>query len=324
MASSQGISWSIKEGSALDTLPVYVKELMAGGVAGGFSKSAVAPLERIKILVQTRTEGYHSMGVRQSLKRLLKHEGFAGFYKGNGASVIRIIPYSSLYFMTYERYKCWMLDNYAIFRSGPLVDLLAGSAAGGTAILCTYPLDLARTILAHGVVDAKASLESGSRNFIAQPRNSGIKSVLGGVYRESGVRGLYRGIGPTLMAILPYAGMRFCIYEELKRHVSEEHQRSIVMSLSCGALSGLLGQSVTYPLDVVKRQMQVDSGRYKNTWKAFTTIVSEQGWRQLFAGLGINYIKIVPSMAIGFATYDMMKLSLRIPPRQKTKSASTV
>ncbi|KAJ0936684.1 putative mitochondrial carrier protein [Helianthus annuus] len=151
MASSQGISWSIKEGSALDTLPVYVKELMAGGVAGGFSKSAVAPLERIKILVQTRTEGYHSMGVRQSLKRLLKHEGFAGFYKGNGASVIRIIPYSSLYFMTYERYKCWMLDNYAIFRSGPLVDLLAGSAAGGTAILCTYPLDLARTILAHGV-----------------------------------------------------------------------------------------------------------------------------------------------------------------------------
>ncbi|KAJ0593827.1 putative mitochondrial carrier protein [Helianthus annuus] len=52
MASSQGISWSIKEGSALDTLPVYVKELMAGGVAGGFSKSAVAPLERIKILVQ--------------------------------------------------------------------------------------------------------------------------------------------------------------------------------------------------------------------------------------------------------------------------------
>ncbi|KAM0029600.1 putative mitochondrial carrier protein [Helianthus debilis subsp. tardiflorus] len=52
MASSQSISWSIKEGSALDTLPVYVKELMAGGVAGGFSKSAVAPLERIKILVQ--------------------------------------------------------------------------------------------------------------------------------------------------------------------------------------------------------------------------------------------------------------------------------
>ncbi|KAM0029597.1 putative mitochondrial carrier protein [Helianthus debilis subsp. tardiflorus] len=151
MASSQSISWSIKEGSALDTLPVYVKELMAGGVAGGFSKSAVAPLERIKILVQTRTEGYHSMGVRQSLKRLLKHEGLAGFYKGNGASVIRIIPYSSLYFMTYERYKCWMQDNYAIFGSGPLVDLLAGAAAGGTAILCTYPLDLARTILAHEV-----------------------------------------------------------------------------------------------------------------------------------------------------------------------------
>ncbi|KAI3756058.1 hypothetical protein L1987_55871 [Smallanthus sonchifolius] len=323
MSSSQGFSLSIEEGSVLDTLPVYMKELIAGGVAGGLSKTVVAPLERIKILVQTQTEGFHSTGVHQSLKRLLKHEGFAGFYKGNGASVVRIIPYSSLYFMTYERYKCWILDNYTVFGTGPVVDLLAGSAAGGTAILCTYPLDLARTKLAHEVVDA--SLGNGSKSIIVQTRNSGIRSVLESVYRESGVRGLYRGIGPTLMSILPYAGMRFCVYEEVKRHVSKEHQRSIIMSLSCGALSGLLGQTVLYPLDVVKRQMQVDNrqARHKNTWKAFTTIVSEQGWKQLFAGLGINYIKIVPSMAIGFATYDMMKLWLRIPPQQKTQSVST-
>ncbi|KAK9077712.1 hypothetical protein SSX86_006049 [Deinandra increscens subsp. villosa] len=322
MSSSQGSSLSIEKGSTIDTFPVYVKELIAGGVAGGISKSAVAPLERVKILVQTRARGFHSLGVHQSLKRLLKHEGVAGFYKGNGASVVRIIPYSSLYFMTYERYKCWILDNHTVFGTGAMVDLLAGSAAGGTAILCTYPLDLARTKLAHEVVDAKASLGNGPGN-----RKSGIKSVIGSVYRENGMRGLYRGIGPTLMGILPYAGMRFCVYEELKRHVSEEHQRSMIMSLSCGALSGLLGQTVTYPLDVVKKQMQVNNLQAPpggaNTWNTITTIVSEQGWRQLFAGLGINYMKIIPSMAIGFATYDMMKLWLRIPPRQKTKSVST-
>lgn len=63
--------------------------------------------------------------------------------------------------------------------------------------------------------------------------------------------------GPTIIGILPYAGLKFYVYEELKCHIPEEHQKSIVMRLSCGALAGLFGQTVTYPLDVVRRQMQV-------------------------------------------------------------------
>lgn len=316
------------EGTSIDTLPVYVKELISGGAAGAISKTAVAPLERIKILFQIRTPGFQSLGVYQSLKRLLKHEGVPGFYKGNGASIIRIVPYSALYFMTFERFRCWMLDHHSsVLGSGPLVDLLAGSAAGGAAILSTYPLDLARTLLAYEVVDTKASLKNGSSSIIAQPRYTGTKNVLATVYREAGIRGLYRGLGPTLVGILPYAGLRFCVYEELKRHVSEEQQKSILMSLSCGGMAALLGQTITYPLDVVKRQMQVENlqdgnARHKNTWKGIATIVSQQGWRQLFAGLSVNYLKIVPSTAIGFTAYDLMKVWLHIPPRQKTPSVS--
>jgi solute carrier family 25 protein 16 len=70
-----------RELSYIDTLPVYVKELIAGGAAGAFAKTAVAPLERIKILLQTRTEGFHSLGVYHSLKKVLKNEGVAGYYK---------------------------------------------------------------------------------------------------------------------------------------------------------------------------------------------------------------------------------------------------
>ncbi|KAL3498379.1 hypothetical protein ACH5RR_041111 [Cinchona calisaya] len=233
--------------SYLDSLPIYVQELIAGGAAGGFAKTAVAPLERTKILLQTRTARFQSLGVYHSLKKLMRHEGVKGFYKGNGASVLRIIPYAALHFMTYEQYRCWILDNYSAFGTGPIVDLLAGSAAGGTAVLCTYPLDLARTKLACQV-------------FI---RIRG-RNVLQSVYTEGGVRALYRGVGtyllpicfsscidiyhiplmimapgPTLIGILPYAGLKFYIYEELKRHVPEEHQTSIMMRLSCGALAGL-------------------------------------------------------------------------------------
>ncbi|KAK9273864.1 hypothetical protein L1049_018676 [Liquidambar formosana] len=319
------------EVSYVHHLPVYVRELIAGGAAGAFAKTAVAPLERIKILLQTRTEGFHSLGVYQSLKKLLKHEGVLGFYKGNGASVLRIVPYAGLHFMTYEQYRGWILNNYSALGTGPVIDLLAGSAAGGTAVLCTYPLDLARTKLAYQVLDTRGSSRNGIRNLHAQPAYNGIKDVLKSVYTEGGVRALYRGVGPTLIGILPYAGLKFYIYEELKRHVPEEHQKSIVMRLSCGALAGLFGQTFTYPLDVVRRQMQVENlqptiqgdARYRSTLEGLATIVRNQGWRQLFAGLSINYIKIVPSVALGFTAYDTMKFWLQIPPRQKSQSVST-
>lgn len=343
MNSSQGSTLSSKvtgfadaasahrEANYLDTVPIYVKELIAGGAAGGFAKTAVAPLERTKILLQTRTQGFHSLGVYQSMKKLLKHEGVPGFYKGNGASVLRIVPYAALHFMAYERYRLQILDHYPAMGTGPIVDLLAGSAAGGTAVLCTYPLDLARTKLAYQVVDTRGKLPHGARQFNANPAYSGIGNVFARVYKEGGVRGLYRGIGPTLIGILPYAGLKFYVYEELKRHVPEEHQKSIAMRLSCGAIAGLLGQTLTYPLDVVRRQMQVEHLQpssegvvvYRSTREGLVAIVRNQGWRQLFAGLSINYIKVVPSVAIGFTVYDAMKGWLQIPPRQKSKAIAS-
>lgn len=290
-----------RDQSCFDGVPVYVKELVAGGVAGALSKTAVAPLERVKILWQTRTGGFHTLGVCQSLNKLVKHEGFLGLYKGNGASAVRIVPYAALHFMTYERYKSWILNNCPALGSGPFIDLLAGSAAGGTSVLCTYPLDLARTKLAYQVIDTRGTIKDGIKGVRPQPAHIGIKSVLTSVYREGGARGLYRGVGPTITGILPYAGLKFYTYEKLKMHVPEEHQKSILIRLSCGALAGLFGQTLTYPLDVVKRQMQVGSlqnaahedTRYRNTLDGLRKIVRNQGWRQLFAGVSINYIRVI-------------------------------
>lgn len=255
-------------------------------------------------------------------------DGFVGFYKGNGASVLRIVPYAALHFMTYEQYRCYILNNYPSLGKGPFIDLLAGSAAGGTAVICTYPLDLARTRLAYQVTNT-SKFGNVSQSFHGQqPNYSGVKDVCKNVYREGGVRALYRGVGPTLIGILPYAGLKFYIYEDLKSRVPDEKMNSVMLRLSCGALAGLFGQTLTYPLDVVRRQMQVQSRqvdqfgnpRISGTVQGLSAIVQNQGWRQLFAGLSLNYAKVVPSVAIGFTAYDTMKSLLRVPPREKTPS----
>ncbi|XP_068323149.1 mitochondrial carrier protein CoAc1-like [Pyrus communis] len=144
--------------------------------------------------------------------------------------------------MSIEQYRCWILNNYSTLGSGPHIDLLAGAATGGTAVLCTYPLDLARTKLAYQVVNTRGNINYGMKGTHHQIVYKGIRDVLSSVYKEGGFRGLYRGVGPTLTGILPYAGLKFYIYEELKLHVPEEYEKSIVMRLSCGALAGLFGQ----------------------------------------------------------------------------------
>ncbi|KMT04872.1 hypothetical protein BVRB_7g170400 [Beta vulgaris subsp. vulgaris] len=329
LSSSSNVAGLIVDDDAtlVDSLPIYVRELIAGGAAGAFAKTAVAPLERIKILFQTRTEGYRSLGVYGSLKKVQNHEGIQGLYKGNGASVLRIVPYAALHFMTYERYRSWLYDNCPSLGTGPVVDLIAGSASGGTAVLCTYPLDLARTKLAYQVVDTRSTFRSSMNCSNFSSSYSGIQDVFRRVYNEGGVRSLYRGVGPTLVGILPYAGLKFYIYEELKRRVPAEHQNSIVLRLSCGALAGLFGQTFTYPLDVVRRQMQVENlqnggPRYRNTIEGLREIIRRQGWKQLFAGLSINYIKVVPSVAIGFTTYDLMKSWLNLTSQHKRQVIS--
>ncbi|KAI4377779.1 hypothetical protein MLD38_015357 [Melastoma candidum] len=302
-------------------IPVYAKELIAGGVAGGFAKSFVAPLERVKILFQTRRTEFQSTGLVGSFKKIARTEGVLGFYRGNGASIARIVPYAALHYMTYEQYRRWIIHCFPDITRGPVLDLIAGSFAGGTAVLFTYPLDLVRTKLAYQVVDT-SNLAIKGMHFSDQAYR-GILDCFSKTLRESGVRGLYRGVAPSLYGIFPYAGLKFYFYEEMKSHVPEEHKKDITVKLVCGSVAGLLGQTFTYPLDVVRRQMQVErllasnGTELKGTWESLVTIAQRQGWKQLFSGLSINYFKVAPSVAIGFTVYDLMKAYLRVPSRDE-------
>lgn len=284
--------------------------------------------------------------------------------------MLRIVPYAAIHFTAYESYRKAIAHVGAEARAGkpvsPVIDLLAGSAAGATAVLITYPLDLVRTRLAfqsesgssnkaHAAMlkDTQSSSTKATSSLTAtvtqNPKvqqllqlrspNSSIRGIIRTILQEEGILGLYRGIGPTLAGILPYAGLKFYVYQSLKQYywahqdqspvVSQEtgssHQRlPVPVMLTFGAGAGLVAQTLTYPLDVVRRRMQVQGVKLppaqqdvkqrvqsqtvlRSTWHGLVTISKTQGFKALFAGLSINYMKVVPSTAIGFTLYDSLK-----------------
>ncbi|GMH44309.1 hypothetical protein BSKO_12243 [Bryopsis sp. KO-2023] len=327
-------------------LPVFVREMLAGGLAGMVGKTSVAPLERVKILFQTgRMPG---TSVFHTLSLLLKKEGFLGLYKGNGASVVRIIPYSALHFHAYEINRRFLVESPPLLSllgtnsSAPstLVDLFAGAGAGATAVMVTYPLDLVRTRLA---CMSEVRENHGLAKQWTWAERLTIREVVADVLKKEGVLGLYRGVGPTLLGILPYAGLKFYIYQTLKQRYrlsrgdpieSNPKRKShlpIPVMLAFGGIAGLIGQTAVYPLDVVRRRMQVPSHSsgflpvsknthhrappvetYRSTWDGLGKIARSGGFRSLFAGLSINYMKVIPSTAIGFTVYDALKHYLQL------------
>jgi solute carrier family 25 (mitochondrial carrier protein), member 16 len=125
-----------------------LKTFIAGGIAGCVAKTLVAPIDRVKILLQVHNVHYEGSTIYNIFYRIVKEEGATSLYKGNSAQMIRIFPYAAMQFTSYETYKTLNKrifgDNSTYF----LNTLACGSLAGITAVTSTYPLDVIRSRLA--------------------------------------------------------------------------------------------------------------------------------------------------------------------------------
>ncbi|KAJ6933724.1 mitochondrial adenine nucleotide transporter ADNT1-like [Populus alba x Populus x berolinensis] len=322
------------------------KSLFAGGVAGGVSRTAVAPLERLKILLQVQNP--HSIkynGTIQGLKYIWRTEGLRGMFKGNGTNCARIVPNSAVKFFSYEEASkgiLWFYRRqtgngmaiplfcsicYSIIFLTPLLRLGAGACAGIIAMSATYPMDMVRGRLT-------VQTDKSPRQY------RGIAHALSTVLKEEGPRALYKGWLPSVIGVIPYVGLNFAVYESLKDWLLktkpfglvEDNELGVATRLACGAAAGTFGQTVAYPLDVIRRRMQMagwkdaasvvtGDGRgkialeYTGMVDAFRKTVRHEGFGALYKGLVPNSVKVVPSIAIAFVTYEMVKDVLRVETR---------
>ncbi|MCJ1468773.1 hypothetical protein MMC07_007403 [Pseudocyphellaria aurata] len=287
-----------------------VAAFLAGGVAGAVSRTVVSPLERLKILFQIQSAGRteYKMSVGKGLMKMWRDEGWRGFMRGNGTNCIRIVPYSAVQFGSYNFYKRFVEPSPGADLS-PLRRLLCGGAAGITSVTFTYPLDIVRTRLS--IQSASfASLGEASRKKLP-----GMWATLKIMYKtEGGVLALYRGITPTVAGVAPYVGLNFMTYESVRKWLTPEGDKnpSGARKLAAGAISGAVAQTCTYPFDVLRRRFQINtmSGmgyQYKSIWNAITVILTQEGFRGLYKGIVPNLLKVAPSMASSWLSFEMTR-----------------
>ncbi|KAL0714965.1 hypothetical protein Bca4012_021944 [Brassica carinata] len=307
------------------------KSLIAGGVAGGVENCCCSVGETEDFITGV-VQNPHSIkynGTVQGLKYIWRTEGFRGLFKGNGANCARIVPNSAVKFFSYEQASKGILYLYRQQTGNddaqltPLLRLGAGACAGIIAMSATYPMDMVR---------GRLTVQTDKSPY----QYRGMVHALSTVLRQEGPRALYRGWLPSVIGVVPYVGLNFAVYESLKDWLvkskpfgildNNNTELTVTTRLACGAIAGTMGQTVAYPLDVVRRRMQMvgwkdassvitggDGSRgkapieYSGMIDAFRKTVRHEGFGALYKGLVPNSVKVVPSIAIAFVTYEKVK-----------------
>lgn len=287
----------------------FTAAFMAGGVAGAVSRTVVSPLERLKILYQVQSAGKteYQMSIYRALKKMYTDEGWRGFMRGNGTNCIRIVPYSAVQFGSYNVYKRFAEPEPGADLT-PIRRLICGGCAGITSVTFTYPLDIVRTRL---------SIQSASFAALGthEGKLPGMWATMVNMYKnEGGVVGLYRGIIPTVAGVAPYVGLNFMVYESVRGYFTSPGEKNPpwYRKLAAGAISGAVAQTCTYPFDVLRRRFQINNmpgmgNHYKSIWHAISTIVKEEGIAGMYKGILPNILKVAPSMASSWLSFELTR-----------------
>jgi len=323
---------------------------LAGGLAGSAAKTVVAPLDRVKILFQASNPQFAKytgswFGVITAMKDIYREDGTRGLFRGHSATILRIFPYAAIKFLAYEQIRSVIIHSPA--QETPIRRLLSGSLAGVTSVFFTYPLEVIRVRLAFETKrDSRSSLSAICKRIYneAPPPQRPVSGpaviavtteAVRAVTPRAGLANFYRGFSATIMGMLPYAGMSFLTHDtagDVLRHPilapyttlpkpsnfppSKPAPLRSWAELLSGGIAGLVSQTSAYPLEVIRRRMQVGGavgdGHRLHVGETARMIFRERGIMGFWVGLSIGYVKVVPMVAVSFYVYERGKTLLGI------------
>ncbi len=309
------------------------------------AKTLVAPLDRVKILFQASNPQFIKytgswFGVGTAMKDIYAQEGPRGLYRGHSATLLRIFPYAAIKFLAYEQIRSVIIHSPA--QETPGRRFLSGSMAGVTSVFFTYPLEMIRVRMAFETKrDARSSLSAiCKRIYNEAPRPARVVSgpaaiavpvqAVMAVTPRAGLANFYRGFSATIMGMLPYAGMSFLTHDTagdvlrlpgvskfttLPKPKDSPPNKPVPLNwwseLLAGGLAGAVSQTSAYPIEVIRRRMQVGAtvgdGHRMRIGETAKLIFRERGIAGFFVGLTIGYAKIIPMVAVSFYVYERGK-----------------
>lgn len=265
--------------------------LQYGALAGIVAKTITAPLDRLTKLKQTGA-------VRQELKlvevcaSIRTTEGLAGFWKGNLANCLRAAPQKGLLFVFNDAYR-------TLFEKAGIPIWLTGGLAGCTSTVLTYPLDTVQVL--------KAGLPGVDKQSLLQKGLS--------LYRDRGIaKGLFPGLGITLLGSGPYYSIKFTAYEWLQGWVVEGRGNGAklgqIEKVTCGAVASMIGNLIMYPNNIVRRTMQAQGGpnvqHYSGILQCYIGTY-RTGLKSFYRGMLVNLVRAAPNTGMQFYVYESLK-----------------
>jgi solute carrier family 25 (adenine nucleotide translocator) protein 4/5/6/31 len=273
----------------------FMVDFMIGGVSAAVSKTVVAPIERVKLLLQVQdankkiaVENRYT-GIGDCFKRVISEQGFWALYRGNLANVVRYFPTQAINFACKDFYKLYLCPYNPKTQPGMffLGNMASGGAAGATSLCFVYPLDFARTRLAADVGSG------GDREF------NGLIDCLKKSVQRGGMAGVYNGFGISVVGIIAYRASYFGAFDTGKVLLFQDFKKANFFAQWGFAQVVTVGAGIiSYPLDTVRRRLMMNAGKtgadsmYDGTVDCFNKILKDEGPRAFFKGCLSNVIRV--------------------------------
>merc|ERR1719238_2356705 len=286
----------------------FMVDFLAGGVSAAVSKTLVAPIERVKLLLQVQDANpnipadQRYNGIGDCFKRVVSEQGTLSLWRGNAANVVRYFPTQALNFACKDFYKQTLNPYNPKKQPGMffLGNMASGGAAGATSLCFVYPLDFARTRLAADVGSG------GNRQF------TGLGNCLTTIAKRDGIKGLYQGFTVSIQGIIVYRASYFGTYDTVKGLLPDPKAAGFFVSWGIAQVVTTGAGIVSYPFDTVRRRMMMQSGRakedlmYKGTIDCWKKIYQNEGGKAFFKGAFSNVLRGTGG-ALVLVLYDELK-----------------
>jgi len=282
----------------------FFKNFIAGGVGGVCTVATGHPFDTVKVRLQTMPKALvgekpQFKGAFDCLRQTVTKEGFFALYRGMAAPIVGVTPLFAVYFGGCSIGR-WLQQSHPGEELSTLQNFNAGALAGVFTTAVMVPGERVKCLLQVQSI----------RTDPNAVKYDGPVDVVRKLWKEGGIRSIYRGTGATLLRDIPASGAYLATYEFLKKKFAGENKEqklSPVATLMAGGLAGIANWSVCIPADVLKSRLQTaPEGKYPDGIRGvLREILREEGPKALFKGFTPVMLRAFPANAACFFGFEL-------------------